>query len=66
MSHNNIGALLLDTGKPAEDWSHQAALAIRQKLAGAEPANTVDQQFLAMSHNNIAVVLKQTGKPEWH
>ena len=62
-SHNNIGILLSDTGKPAEALkAYEAALAIRQKLADANPTVTGFQSDLADSHNNIGVLLAN-GKP---
>jgi eukaryotic-like serine/threonine-protein kinase len=64
-SHANIGVLLWRTGKLAEALEAQGkALAIRQKLADANPAVAHFQTDLAGSHNNIAIVLSQTGKPE--
>ena len=54
----------MTTGKPAEALaSYEAALAIRQKLADANPAVTEFQAHLAMSHTNIGILLKETGKP---
>ena len=41
MSHNNIGILLSDTGKPGEALaSYEAARAIQQRLADDNPAVT--------------------------
>ena len=41
----------------------RAALAIRQKLADANPTVTDFQSDLASSHNNIGILLNATGKP---
>ena len=63
-SYANIGVLLWRTGKLAEALDAQGkALAIREKLADANPAATQFQTDLAGSHNNIAILLSQTGKP---
>ena len=63
-SHHSIGLLLSQTGKPAEALvAYEKALAIRQKLADANPAVTEFQSDLAWSHNNIGTLLSQTGKP---
>jgi serine/threonine protein kinase len=42
--------------------SYERALAIRQKLADDNPADTQFQSDLARSHNNIGAVLSTTGK----
>jgi tetratricopeptide (TPR) repeat protein len=63
-SHNAIAALLIGMGKLAEALPvYEKALAIRQKLADANPAVAGYQSDLAMSHNNIGLVLSRTGKP---
>jgi tetratricopeptide (TPR) repeat protein len=50
--------LLSQTGKPAEALqSHQKALAVRQKLADANPAVTKFQRSLSQSHNLIGRLL---------
>jgi serine/threonine-protein kinase len=62
--HHGIGLVLSDTEKQAEavkEW--QKALAIRQKLADANPAVAELQQALALTHYNIGFELAQTGKP---
>ena len=43
--------------------AYSAALAIRRKLADANPAVTEIQSDLALIHINIAYLLKTTGKP---
>jgi serine/threonine protein kinase/tetratricopeptide (TPR) repeat protein len=64
-SQNTIGVLLQQTGKEAEALqAYQKALAIKQKLADANPAVTEFQSDLAKSHFNIAIVLSNTGKRE--
>jgi serine/threonine-protein kinase len=62
--HHYIGLVFWDTGKPAEAiQEYHKALAIRQKLADANPTVTEFQSDLAQSHNNIGFDLFQTGKP---
>ena len=64
-SHNNIGNLLSDTGKPAEALkAYESALAIRRKLADANPTVTQFQSDLAtqlQQHRHPAQ--RATGKP---
>ncbi len=63
--HHNIGYVRYSMGKPEEalaDW--RKVLAIRQKLADANPADAQFQQSLASIHNNIAVLVNETGKSE--
>jgi serine/threonine-protein kinase len=56
--HNSIGLVLSETGKPAEAMQeYQKALAIRQKLADANPAVTDFQSDLAASYNNLGALL---------
>jgi serine/threonine-protein kinase len=62
-SHRGIGAILSDAEKRAEALqADQRALAIQQKLADANPADTQFQLDLAVSHNNIGLDLSRTGK----
>jgi tetratricopeptide (TPR) repeat protein len=64
-SHHNVAWVLFETGKPEEALAlNRKALAIRQKLADANPTGTQFQSPLAASRHNIGVVLKETGKPE--
>jgi serine/threonine protein kinase/tetratricopeptide (TPR) repeat protein len=64
LSHNNIAQLLWESGKPVEALaSDEKALAIQQKLAGANPSVTDFQRELASSHQNIGAELSATGKP---
>jgi tetratricopeptide (TPR) repeat protein len=64
-SHDNIARVLSETDKLEEALaSCRQALAIRQKLADANPAVTQFQRELAGSHHNIGDVLYVTGKPE--
>ena len=52
------------TGKPAEALNaFLSALAIRQKLADANPTVAEFQSALAASHNSIGDCLSATGKP---
>ena len=64
LSHNNIAQLQWESGKPVEALaSDEKALAIQQKLAGANPSVTDFQRELASSHQNIGAELSATGKP---
>jgi tetratricopeptide (TPR) repeat protein len=55
MSHDNIGVLLTDTGKPAEAVkSHQAALAIYRKLVREHPESPHFASNLGATLNNLA------------
>jgi serine/threonine protein kinase/tetratricopeptide (TPR) repeat protein len=57
-SHNAIGVVLMDTGRPTEALqAHQKALALRQKLADANPAVAQYRSDLALSHFNIGKML---------
>jgi tetratricopeptide (TPR) repeat protein len=61
--HHGIGFVLLQTGRPAEGLQElQKALAVRQKLADANPAVTAFQRDLAQSLFHIGHVLQDTGK----
>jgi tetratricopeptide (TPR) repeat protein len=63
-SHNNIGNLLSETGKPAEALkASESALAIRRKLADDQPTVTRFLSDLTTSHSNIGLLLNATGKP---
>jgi tetratricopeptide (TPR) repeat protein len=65
LSHNSIGDVLWQTGKPEEALaSERQALAIWQKLADANPAVTDFQRGLARCRNDIGRVLVGTGKSE--
>ena len=62
MSHNNIGALLSQTGDfAAARGSFVQALEIQQRLADASPSSAELQREVAMSHNNIAAMLSRIG-----
>jgi tetratricopeptide (TPR) repeat protein len=62
--HNGAGWVLARTGKPAEALvEYQRALAVRQKLADANPAVTEFQKDVANSHYNIGNVLDELGRP---
>jgi tetratricopeptide (TPR) repeat protein len=64
-SHNAIGVLLLAMGRSAEALQAlQKALAIRQKLADANPTVATYQSNLATGHHNVGHLLMQTGKRE--
>jgi serine/threonine-protein kinase len=57
-SLHNIGLLLSRTWKPADGLQeYQKALAIRQKVADANPAVTEVQRDLARSHNMVGLSL---------
>jgi serine/threonine protein kinase len=61
--HNGIGLVLEGTGKTTEALKEfQKTLAIRQKLADANPAVTDIQRDLADSHIDIGQLLAATGK----
>ena len=63
-SHNNLGKLLSNTGKPAEAEAEcRKALEIQQKLIGDHPAVTEFRSSLADSHFNLGILLSNTGKP---
>jgi serine/threonine protein kinase/tetratricopeptide (TPR) repeat protein len=63
-SYSDIGVLRWRTGKLSQAIeAYGKSLAMRQKLADANPTITRFQTELAGSHNNIAIVLSQTGKP---
>jgi tetratricopeptide (TPR) repeat protein len=64
-SHNSIGLVHWYLGKPEDaltEW--RKALAIRQKLADANPADADFQRSLARSQGNIGGLLSLTGRPE--
>jgi tetratricopeptide (TPR) repeat protein len=62
-SHYGIALVLSDSRKPEEALEpHRKALAIRQKLAVANPTAAQFQSDLADSQNLIGVVLAQMGK----
>jgi len=62
--HSSIGGLLFQTGDSAGARSaYNQGLAIRQKLADANPNITLFQQDVARSHLHIGVALSQTGDP---
>src|SRR5262249_27665835 len=64
LSHHNIGIMLKETGKPREALaSLEAARAILQKLADANPAITDFQSNLANTHLEMGDVLRLTGQP---
>src|SRR5262249_53213382 len=63
-SHLSIGVVRWATGKPAEALqAHRKALAIRQKLADANPTVTDFQYRLADSYDSIGWSLLMMGKP---
>ena len=63
-SHNNIGVVLRETGKPAEALAaYEQARAILERLARENPTVTEFQADLAESHNNIGLCSRDTGKP---
>ena len=62
--HYVIGDLLSTSGDTAAARvAHGKALAIRQKLAQANPSITHFQQHLAVSHRRIGLLLMNTGDP---
>ena len=44
--------------------SFQESLAIRQRVAKADPANALRQRDLALSHGNVAAALAQQGETD--
>ena len=63
-SHNDLGDLLSETGKPAEaEVEFRKAMAIQQKLADDNPAVTEFRSVLAYSHINLGNLLSHMGKP---
>jgi serine/threonine-protein kinase len=63
-SHNSVGYALYSTGKSVEALAaYQKSLAIRQKLADANPSVTEFQVAMSSSHNNIGDLLRDTGRP---
>ncbi len=63
-SHNNIGALLADTGRPAEALqSHRQALEIFERLAHDNPTIDAFHHDLAVSRYNIGKLLAETNHP---
>jgi tetratricopeptide (TPR) repeat protein len=64
LGHHGIGRQLNLIGKSAEALeAHRKALAIRERLANANPANAAYQFDWARSHNFIGGVLSRIGKP---
>ena len=64
-SHNNIGLLLMATGRPDDALQAcNAALKIQERLALANPSVTEYQDHLAKCHNNIGSLLIATGRDE--
>jgi serine/threonine protein kinase len=62
-SHNNLGAVLADTGKrPEAEAEHRKGLAIQQKLVDDNPAVTWYRSRLANSHMNLGSLLVKVGK----
>ena len=66
-SHNNLGVLLLQMGKPAErrpkcTW---AARRLRQKLSDDNPKASTQfrSSHVAMTYGNLGYLLRKTGKP---
>jgi serine/threonine-protein kinase len=58
------GTLLSVIGKPVEALAvHQKSLAIREKLAATEPADTGYQLELSWTYNDIGHALRASGKP---
>lgn len=64
IAHGNVGITFIQQGRPAEALEpFRQALAIRRKLAVANPTNIELQQKLGWSHVDIARALMNTGKP---
>jgi serine/threonine-protein kinase len=62
-SHNNLGAVLTNTGKPAEgETEYRQGLAIRQRLADGNPAVTEFRSRVATSHMNLGGLLVNAGR----
>jgi eukaryotic-like serine/threonine-protein kinase len=64
-SYLTSGFLLFKVGKPADSLqAYQRALAIREKLAEANPAVAEYQSDLTQTHDYIALLLMHTGKQD--
>jgi tetratricopeptide (TPR) repeat protein len=64
LSHNNLGLLLGQTGKPTEAVAeYRAALAILQKLVADNPGIPEYRNCLAAGHTNLSVILCRLGRP---
>ena len=65
LSHNNLGIVLKDTGKPAEaEVEYRAALAIFQKLADDNPTVSDFRSRLSRIHySRLGELLCEAGKP---
>jgi serine/threonine-protein kinase len=62
-SHHNIGLVLERINRPQEALAaYREALAMRQKLADANPAVSQFQSDLGYSYNNIGVALQRAGQ----
>ena len=62
-SHNDLGILLLETGRPGEaEAEYRAAIAIHEKLAADHPAVTEFHYSLALSRDNLGQLLWQAGR----
>jgi serine/threonine protein kinase len=63
-SHNNIGQLLTETGRPEEGLAAiQRGLTIRQKLADANPTVTWCQSGLAASLRSLGITQRRLHRP---
>jgi serine/threonine protein kinase len=63
-SHNDLGYLLADTGRPKEaEAAYRDALARQKQLAADFPAVPEYRRHLAGSHLNLGVLLMRTGRP---
>jgi Flp pilus assembly protein TadD len=61
--HHHLGSVLSETGKPAEgEAEFRQAIALRQKLADDNPADTEFRSHLAGSHNILGTLLGAMGK----
>jgi serine/threonine-protein kinase len=63
-THNNLGILLMDTGRPKEAVAEYArAIDVHRRLANDFPAVAVYRSDLARHHLNQGHVLRTTGQP---
>jgi tetratricopeptide (TPR) repeat protein len=64
LSHNNLGILLRDTGRPREaEEAYRRALSLQQELAAGRPAVPDYRRELAGSYYNLGTLLRRTGRP---
>jgi tetratricopeptide (TPR) repeat protein len=63
-SHNSIGVLLIQTGKPSDALgAFESALAIQKQLADANPTVILFRFDLASGYNNLGNLLREIATP---